>query len=79
VLGSANPTLPVPIQLLQAFHFKDYSLILAGVTVVAAALIVVFLFAGRQRVAGVMRGQGLRAGPLRTRVTQHRFDAPAFE
>lgn len=55
-LGSANPTLPVSIQLLQASYFKDYSLILAGVTVAAAPLIIVFLFAGRQLVAGVMQG-----------------------
>ncbi len=56
VLGSANPTLPVSIQLLQASYFKDYSLILAGVTIAAAPLIILFLFAGRQLVAGVMQG-----------------------
>lgn len=56
VLGSANPTLPVSIQLLQASYFKDYSLILAGVTIAALPLIVVFMFAGRQLVAGVMAG-----------------------
>ncbi|MCA0437878.1 MAG: carbohydrate ABC transporter permease [Austwickia sp.] len=56
VLGSANPTLPVSIQLLQASYFKDYSLILAGVTMAALPLIVVFIIAGRQLVAGVMQG-----------------------
>ncbi|MFN2319786.1 MAG: carbohydrate ABC transporter permease [Dermatophilaceae bacterium] len=56
VLGSTNPTLPVAIQLLQASYFKDYSLILAGVTVAALPLVVVFVFAGRQLVAGVMQG-----------------------
>lgn len=56
VLGSANPTLPVAIQLLQASYFKDYSLILAGVTIAALPLIVVFIFTGRQLVAGVMQG-----------------------
>jgi len=56
VLGSSNPTLPVAVQLLQASYFKDYSLILAGVTVSALPLIVVFFFAGRQLVAGVMAG-----------------------
>ncbi|MBK6885526.1 MAG: carbohydrate ABC transporter permease [Tetrasphaera sp.] len=56
VLGSARPTLPVSIQLLQASYFKDYSLILAGVTLAALPLIVVFAFAGRQLVAGVMAG-----------------------
>lgn len=56
VLGSSNPSLPVSIQLLQASYFKDYSLILAGVTIAALPLIVVFMFAGRQLVAGVMAG-----------------------
>ena len=55
-LGSSNPTLPVAIQLLQASYFKDYSLILAGVTVAALPLVVAFIFAGRQLVAGVMQG-----------------------
>ena len=55
-LGSTNPTLPVALQLLQASYFKDYSLILAGVTIAALPLIVVFMFAGRQLVAGVMAG-----------------------
>lgn len=56
VLGSANPSLPVAIQLLQASYFTDYSLILAGVTIAALPLLVVFAFAGRQLVAGVMAG-----------------------
>ena len=56
VLGSSNPTLPVSIQLLQASYFKDYSLILAGVTLAALPLLVAFVFAGRQLVAGVMSG-----------------------
>lgn len=56
VLGSSNPTLPVAIQLLQASYFKDFSLIMAGVTVAALPLVVVFIFAGRQLVAGVMQG-----------------------
>jgi cellobiose transport system permease protein len=56
VLGSANPTLPVSIQLLQASYFKDYSLILAGVTIAALPLVIAFIFAGRQLVAGVMAG-----------------------
>jgi len=56
VLGSSNPTLPVSIQLLQASYFKDYSLILAGVTIAALPLLLLFVLAGRQLVAGVMQG-----------------------
>jgi cellobiose transport system permease protein len=56
VLGSTNPTLPVAVQLLQASYFKDYSLILAGVTLSTIPLIVVFALAGRQLVSGIMQG-----------------------
>lgn len=56
VLGSTNPTLPVAVQLLQASYFKDMSLIMAGVTLSVIPLIVVFIFAGRQLVAGIMAG-----------------------
>jgi len=56
VLGSSNPTLPVAVQLLQSSYFKDMSLIMAGVTLSVVPLVVVFIFAGRQLVAGIMQG-----------------------
>ena len=56
VLGSENPTLPVALQLLQASYFKDYSLIMAGVVAASVPLIVLFFFAGRQLVSGIMQG-----------------------
>ncbi len=56
VLGSSNPTLPVAVQLLQATYFKDMSLIMAGVTLSVIPLVIVFIFAGRQLVAGIMQG-----------------------
>lgn len=56
VLGSTNPTLPVSLQLLQASYFKDYSLIMAGVIVATLPLIIMFIFAGRQLVSGIMQG-----------------------
>lgn len=56
VLGSSNPTLPVATQLLQAQYFNDYSLIMAGVLMVTAPLVVVFIGAGRQLVSGIMQG-----------------------
>ncbi len=56
VLGSSNPTLPVAVQLLQASFFKDYSLIMAGVVAATVPLIVLFVFAGRQLVSGIMQG-----------------------
>lgn len=56
VLGPKNPTLPVAVQLLQSTFFKDYSLIMAGVVAATVPLIVLFIFAGRQLVSGIMQG-----------------------
>ncbi|WIK63881.1 carbohydrate ABC transporter permease [Gleimia hominis] len=56
VLGTENPTLPVALQLLQASWFKDYSLIMAGVIVATVPLVILFVFAGRQLVSGIMQG-----------------------
>jgi len=55
-LGSSNPTLPVALQLLQASFFKDLSLIMAGVVLATIPLLVLFIFAGRQLVSGIMQG-----------------------
>jgi len=56
VLGSTKPTLPVAVQLLQSSYFKDMSLIMAGVTLSVIPLVIVFILAGRQLVAGIMAG-----------------------
>ncbi len=56
ILGPDNPTLPVALQLLQASFFKDLSLIMAGVVAATIPLVVLFVFAGRQLVAGIMQG-----------------------
>ncbi len=56
VLDQQNPTLPVALSLLQANYFVDYSLVLAGVLVATVPLLLLFLFAGRQLVSGIMQG-----------------------
>jgi len=56
ILGSANPTLPVALQLLQGTFFKDMSLIMAGVVLSVIPLLLLFIAAGRQLVAGIMQG-----------------------
>lgn len=56
VLGATNPTLPVALQLLQASYFKDMSLIMAGVVIATVPLLVLFAFAGRHLVSGIMAG-----------------------
>ncbi|SEJ23591.1 cellobiose ABC transporter membrane protein [Demequina mangrovi] len=56
VLDSTNPTLPVSLSILQANYFVDYSLVLAGVLLATVPLILLFMFAGRQLVSGIMAG-----------------------
>ncbi len=55
-LDPGNPTLPVALQQLQAAYFVDYSLVLNGVVLMALPLIVLFAFAGKQLVSGIMQG-----------------------
>lgn len=56
VLGPSNPTLPVALQQLQAAHFVDYSLVLAGAMLATVPLVILFVVAGRQLVSGIMQG-----------------------
>lgn len=56
VLDSNNPTLPVALSQLQANYFVDYSLVLAGVLLATLPLLLLFIVAGRQLVAGIMQG-----------------------
>lgn len=56
ILTNQNPTLPMVVRQLQAGYFQDYSLIMAGVILSTVPLIVVFIFAGKQLVSGIMAG-----------------------
>lgn len=56
ILTNQNPTLPMVVRQLQAGYFQDYSLIMAGVILSTIPLIVVFVFAGKQLVTGIMAG-----------------------
>ncbi|PKQ18832.1 MAG: sugar ABC transporter permease [Actinobacteria bacterium HGW-Actinobacteria-8] len=56
VLDQQNPTLPVALSLLNANYFVDYSLVLSGVLVATVPLLLLFMFAGRQLVSGIMQG-----------------------
>lgn len=56
VLDPQNPTLPVSLSILQSSYFVDYSLVLAGVLLATVPLILLFMFAGRQLVSGIMQG-----------------------
>jgi len=56
VLNQDNPTLPVSLASLQANYFVDYSIVLAGVLLATVPLLILFIFAGKQLVEGIMRG-----------------------
>lgn len=55
-LNQTNPTLPVALATLQANYFVDYSIVLAGALLATVPLLLLFIFAGRQLVEGIMRG-----------------------
>ncbi|MCD2500044.1 carbohydrate ABC transporter permease [Microbacterium nymphoidis] len=56
VLDRSNPTLPVALSLLQSNYFVDYSVVLAGVLLSTIPLLILFVFAGKQLVSGIMAG-----------------------
>jgi len=56
VLGRNDPTLPVALSLLQSNYFVDYSIVLAGVLLATIPLLILFAFAGKQLVSGIMAG-----------------------
>lgn len=56
ILNNQNPTLPMVVRQLQAGYFQDYSLIMAGVILSTVPLLIVFVFAGKQLVSGIMAG-----------------------
>lgn len=56
VLDRQNPTLPVALSLLQSNYFVDYSIVLAGVVLSTIPLLLLFVFAGKQLVSGIMAG-----------------------
>ena len=56
VLDRQSPTLPVALSLLQSNYFVDYSIVLAGVVLATIPLLLLFVFAGKQLVSGIMAG-----------------------
>jgi len=56
VLDRQDPTLPVALSLLQSNYFVDYSIVLAGVLLATIPLLILFVFAGKQLVSGIMAG-----------------------
>jgi cellobiose transport system permease protein len=51
-----NPTLQVALSQLQSARYVDYTVVLAGAVLATIPLLVLFVAAGRQLIAGVMQG-----------------------
>ncbi|PPH53141.1 carbohydrate ABC transporter permease [Rathayibacter sp. AY1E2] len=56
VLSPTNPTLQTALAQLQSGYYVDYSIVLAGAVLSVIPLLVLFLLAGRQLIAGIMSG-----------------------
>ena len=56
VLPASNPTVQIALQQLQSGYYVDYSLVLAGASLSTIPLLILFVLAGRQLVAGIMQG-----------------------
>ncbi|GAA1146895.1 carbohydrate ABC transporter permease [Nesterenkonia lutea] len=56
VLDAGNPTLQTALSQLQAAHYVDYSIVLAGAVLATLPLLVLFIIAGRQLISGIMQG-----------------------
>ncbi|WP_372727621.1 carbohydrate ABC transporter permease [Nocardioides sp.] len=56
VLPAGNPTVQIALQQLQSGYYVDYSLVLAGAVLSTVPLLILFIFAGRHLVSGIMQG-----------------------
>ncbi|MBD9698295.1 carbohydrate ABC transporter permease [Flavimobilis sp. GY10621] len=56
ILDRASGTLPVALQGLQSQYYTDYPLILTGALLSVVPLLILFVVAGKQLVAGIMAG-----------------------
>lgn len=56
VLSPTNPTLQTALAQLQSGYYVDYSVVLAGAVLSIVPLLVLFVLAGKQLIAGIMGG-----------------------
>lgn len=56
VLNAQNPTMQTALANLQSGYYIDYSIVLAGAVMATIPLLVLFVAAGRQLIAGIMQG-----------------------
>ncbi|AYF97987.1 carbohydrate ABC transporter permease [Protaetiibacter intestinalis] len=56
IVAGSNPTLQVALSQLQSAKYVNYTIVLAGAVLATIPLLLLFFFAGRQLVAGIMAG-----------------------
>ncbi len=56
VLNAKNPTLQTALSQLQSGFYIDYSIVLTGAVMATIPLLVLFVFAGKQLISGIMQG-----------------------
>ncbi|MFD1715220.1 carbohydrate ABC transporter permease [Amnibacterium flavum] len=56
VLSPTNPTLQTALSQLQSGYYVDYSIVLTGAVLSVIPLLILFILAGRQLIAGIMSG-----------------------
>jgi len=56
IVSPQNPTLQVALSQLQSARYIDYSVVLAGAVLATLPLLILFVFAGKQLISGIMAG-----------------------
>lgn len=56
IVAGSNPTLQVALSQLQSAKYVNYTVVLAGAVMATIPLLILFVFAGRQLVSGIMAG-----------------------
>lgn len=56
IVSPQNPTLQVALSQLQSARYIDYSVVLAGAVLATLPLLILFIFAGKQLISGIMAG-----------------------
>ncbi len=56
IVSPQNPTLQVALSQLQSARYVDYSVVLAGAVLATLPLLILFVFAGKQLISGIMAG-----------------------
>ena len=56
VLNAQNPTVQTALSQLQSGYYVDYSIVLTGAVMATVPLLILFVFAGKQLISGIMQG-----------------------